>query len=191
MITINGTVFTTDDISDIPEKYLTPKEKMNDAAQAMELPVSDGAKNPDMLPKEGLVRRGEKIKITSKGLCFSGPSAYLSNMAYISVTDGEESFVSNEQRYQWRKAIEHKDIELAKEIKGTRNSFEVKSAGGIITPSQEWEDKSPDFMDEMIVDKFEQNPELLERLIDTYPMELIEASSDVKWGGSTFPVLYI
>ena len=67
-ITINGTVYTMDDVSDIPEKYLIPKEKMNDAAQAMELPVSDGAKNPDMLPKEGLVRRGEKIKITSKGL---------------------------------------------------------------------------------------------------------------------------
>ena len=64
----------------------------------------------------------------------------------------------------------------------------MKSAGGIITASPEWEEKSPDRMDQMTEDKFDQHPELLERLIDTYPLELIEASIDEKWGGGApFP----
>ena len=173
-VTINGTIYTTQDVNKIPDKYLHSNEddegNKADQAVAMEVP----ADNETTKSKEGLIRKGEQMRITRKGLCFSGPSSYLSNMAYVDVKVGDKNFVSNEQRYnknfvsneqryQWEKAIEHKDDELAKEIKGTRNSYEVKSAGGLITASTEWLDNAPVRLDVMVIDKFEQHPELLER----------------------------
>ena len=186
-VTINGTTYTTQDVNKLPDKYLkvpdTDEADKSDQAIAMDVPTENEASKDGQTPKEGLTRRGERMKVTRKGLCFSGPSAYLSNMAYVEVKARDKIFVSNEQRYQWEKAIKHEDEELAREIKETRDSYEVKNAGGLITASAEWLNGAPDFMDVMIVDKFEQNPDLLERLIDTYPLELIEASIDDEWGG--------
>ena len=153
----------------------------------MDIPTVTTLTSTDQVPKEGLIRRGERMKITKKGLCFSGPSAYPSNMAYYDIKVGDKTFVSNEQKFQWEKAMKHDDTELAQEIKDTRDSYEVKNAGGLITSSPEWLQAAPDRLYEMVVNKFEQHPDLLERLIDTYPLELIEASKDDEWGGGAPP----
>ena len=156
-----------------------------DQAVGMDLASENAEIKDPQVPKEGLIRRGERMKVTRKGLCFSGPSSYLSNMAYVDVKVGDKTFVSNEQRYQWEKAMKHEDQELAREIKDTRDSYEVKNAEGLITANEVWLAEAPDPLETMIVDKFEQHPDLLERLIDTYPLELIEASSEDRWGGAS------
>ena len=186
-VKINSVHNTVDDVHRIPNKYLKAQDDDEgdkaDQAMAMDIPTVTTMANTDQVPKEGLIRRGECMKITKKGLCFSGPSAYPSNMAYYDIKVGDKTFVSNEQRFQWEKAMKHDDTELAQEIKDTRDSYEVKNAGGLITSSPEWLQAAPDRLYEMAVNKFEQHPELLERLIDTYPLELIEASKDDEWGG--------
>ena len=42
---------------------------------------------------------------------------------------------------------------------------------------------APDILAEMFAKKMEQHPDLLERLLDTYPLPLIEACTDDTWGG--------
>ena len=180
-VTINGVCYNTQDIEKIPAKYLT-SDRTNDQENAGEpMEASGGVPLPGT--KEGLVQKGERMKVTKKGLCFSGPNAYLSNMAYVTIEFNKRSFNSNEQGFQWRKAIDHQDPDLAAEIKETENSYEVKKAGKIITTSPEWNANAPDLLERLLEIKLDQHPELLERIIETYPLELIEASSDTTWGG--------
>ena len=198
-VTINDTVYTTSDYEKIPAKYLAT---LNDN-DPMEMGTNDqepgavggksdtvasdelGAVGGEPIPvsKDDLIRKGECMKITRKGLCFSGPSAYISNMAFYEIVFKDRTFKSNEQGIQWTKAMDHNDPELAAEIKNTKDSYDVKSAGGIIMTTKEWDDSCPSFLEKMFKLKLEQHPELLERLIETYPLELIEASIDTTYGG--------
>ena len=124
------------------------------------------------------------MKITKRGLCFSGPSAYISNMAYYEITSFDRSFKSNEQSFQWKKAVDHHDPDLAAEIKSTKDSCDIKSAGVIISTTKEWDDNAPNLLKIMFIKNMEQHLELPDRLIETYPLELIEASSDITYWGS-------
>ena len=179
-VSINGTIYTTDNFEEIPAKYLNPDCQQDHETKEQPMEASGGVDTT--ATKEGLIRKGERMKITKKGLCFSGPTAYVSNMAYIPIKFNSEDFVSNEQGYQWNKAVDHEDPELARDIKDTKNSYEVKSAGGLVTASPEWNRNAPHLLEKLFEAKLDQHPEILERLIETYPLELIEASIDTTWG---------
>ena len=75
---------------------------------------AEGGK-PSPVAKDDLIRKGERMKVTKKGLCFSGISSYISNMAYFEINFNNRSFKSNEQSIQWTKAMDHNDPELAAE----------------------------------------------------------------------------
>ena len=85
---INGVRYDTESYDKIPAKYLVNErsdEKAREKDQVIDISeepmeASGGIKTPDT--KEGIIKPGERMKIRSKGLCFSGPSAYISNMAY-------------------------------------------------------------------------------------------------------------
>ena len=123
------------------------------------------------------------MKLIRKGLCFSGSSCYLSNLAYIPIRYRKLPFNSNKQGYQWRKVLDHSDEELAEEIRNTSKTYDIKKAGAIFTVSEEWRNKAPNVLLELLDENCRQHPELMERLIDTFPHQLIEASSDPLWGG--------
>ena len=127
-------------------------------------------------PRKILCRRGEKIRRTKAGLVFSGPSAYLSQMHYAPITLNNIDHDSNEQAYQFDKAIDHGLDELATAIKNSKNSYEIKDKSHKITTTLEWENGAPGKIRTLIKKKFEAHPELLERLLDTYPLPLIEGS---------------
>ena len=179
-VTINGVKYTTNDYENLPAKFLDPNRCGRDEG---EQPMEAAGAIAPPVAKEGLIRKGERMRITRRGLCFSGPSSYISNMAYIPIKFNNTSFESNEQGIQWTKAMDHQDPDLAREIKNTENSYEVKSAGGLVTATAEWKKCAPDLIEKMFEAKLDQHPELLERLIDTYPLDLIEASTDSTWGG--------
>ena len=182
-VSINDIIYTTDNYDQIPAKYLKNSDAgQNESEEPME--AAGGEPLPDA--KEGLIRKGERMRITRRGLCFSGPGSYISNMAYIPIKFNNREYESNEQAFQWTKAMDHHDPDHAKEIKKTENSYEVKTAGGLVTSSPEWKRGAPDLLERMFEHKLDQNPEVLERLIDTYPLELIEASTDTTWGGAPF-----
>ena len=180
-VSINGVAYNTEDYDQIPAKYLGKSSVDNQEEREEAMEAAGG--EPQPVAKEGLIRKGERMRITRKGLCFSGPSCYISNMAYIPIKFNNRDYDSNEQGYQWTKAMDHHDPDLAKEIKKTDNSYEVKTAGGLVTSSPEWKRCAPDLIERMFELKLDQHPEVLERLIDTYPLDLIEASTDSTWGG--------
>ena len=195
-IVINEVLYTVDEIDKIPAKYLVNSQAQNKdrrddqdlgACVAMET-ESTSVQTQD---KKEMICPGERMKLTRKGLCFSGPTAPLSNMAYIPIVFKKQPFKSNKQGYQWLKAIDHSDEELAQEIKNTKGSYDVKKAGGIITASPEWELQAPGLIEELLVEKCRQNPEFAQRLIDTYPHDLTEASIDTHWGGGPLQLPYL
>ena len=47
------------------------------------------------------------MRITKAGLLFSGPTAYISNMAYAPITVDDIPHDCNEEAYQFRKAKDH------------------------------------------------------------------------------------
>ena len=184
-VSINGEVYTTKNYEKIPGKFLRPgnDEDQNKAEEPMEAAGGE----PLPVAKDGFIRKGERMRVTRKGLCFSGPGAIFSNMAYIPIKFNNRDFDSNEQGFQWIKAIDHQDPDLAKEIKKTENSYEVKTAGGLITASPEWNQCAPNLLEKLFEAKLDQHPEILDRLIETYPLDLIEASTDTTWGGGGAP----
>ena len=49
--------------------------------------------------------------------------------------------------------------------------------------TDEWNNSSPELLWELFDEKMKQNPQLLQRLIQTAPLQLIEASTSRRWGG--------
>ena len=207
-VTIGDITFTLDDIHKIPSKFLrdqngSQEKNKSDLASGesrMELsttnePNTDSAEKRDRIATarrrmklsttkaSGLIMPGEMMRVTPAGLLFSGPTAYPSNLHKVPVIFEDKEFNSNEQAYQHKKAKNHELDELATYIKGLTDTWEIKNEGGNITTSSEWNKLSPDLLWSLFDHKMSQNPDLLERLIETAPMKLIEASSSMKWGG--------
>ena len=61
---------------------------------------------------------------------------------------------------------------------------EAKSLGHLISPRDDWEEIKDQVMYEVVKAKFQQNPDLLQQLLDTGDAELIEGNnhSDAYWG---------
>ena len=102
----------------------------------------------------------------------------------ITFFTGENSdYNSNEQSFQCTKAERHDNPEMAATLKEMTNSQDIKVEASNITTSEEWNQISPDLLWDMFDRKMTDNPQLLERLIQTAPLPLIEASTSMRWGG--------
>ena len=121
----------TNDIDKLPEKY-TANIKSNIAAGKDKPPKSketDPLVNMQTLgTSQFQLHKGEKIRLTKAGLLFSGPSAFPSNMYYAPITVGNINHDCNEQSCQYDKAKDHGFDELAEEIWGTDEPFNMKKA---------------------------------------------------------------
>ena len=146
----------------------------------MDTETNEEQQNDERPKKKILLQRGEKIRIIKAGPCFSGPSAFPSNMHFAPITVNNREFDSNEQAYQHDKAVDHGLEKTAKEIKESKNAYDIKDKSHKITTTLEWESAAPEKIWGLLEKKFQQQPNLLERLLDTYPLPLIEASPDTR-----------
>ena len=121
--------------------------------------------------------------ISKQGLLFSGPSTFPSNLAKYPIRYKNASYNSNEQAYQWTRATNHNEDEIATNIKESKEVWDIMYAGSDIVSTNEWKDYAPDLPPELVIAKYDQHPALLERLISTYPLRLIEANVSKRWGG--------
>ena len=207
-ITISGECFMLDELNRIPSKFLpTNKPKVDPSETNTDLPESnmdivneemkDGearAADPTQptrgrtaaakrIIKPDLILPGEKMRVCKSGLCFSGPTAYPSNMHKTPIIYKKIEYNSNEQAYQCVKATNHDKPDLASFLKELSDACDIKVEASNITTSKEWNDEAPDLLWDMFDQKMKQHPELLERLIQTAPLMLIEASTSLRWGG--------
>ena len=126
------------------------------------------------------------MKLTKAGLCFSGPTAFPSNMSRSELVFEGQDYTSAEQGIQHLNAGHHLVFNIAETILRTHEAKEIKKISHDIPKSEEWNKIAPTKLWELTDAKYYQNPELMEMLLDTAPYQLVEASIDDKWGGGAF-----
>ena len=198
-VTINGTLYTLDDLQNIPHKYryeARPDNGANGASgtskyiNAMDCDETKRKSTPNptvdldaIKDKRRLFRDDGKICVCKSGIIFSGSTAYPSNMFSAPIKFNDKEYDSNEQAYQCDKAETHNEIDLAKKLKGMTSAREIKTKAGSIVTTAGWKQQAPGKLEKLFEKKMEDNPELLERLLDTYPLPLVEGCMDGRWGG--------
>lgn len=90
-------------------------------------------------------------------------------------------FESTEQAFQYKKALFHDSNQIATKILTTRDPFEHKRLGNLITPVQQWRDTEANIMSELLMYKFTQSKSLADLLLSTGDKQLHEATTDPKW----------
>ena len=188
-VRIAETWYTTGDIEKLPAKYSVANKNKSTASGGKD----ENSNEPEaktvtqtLGTSQFQLRKGEKIRLTKAGLLFSGPSAFPSNMSYAPIKVGNIEHDCNELSYQYDKAKDHGFDDLAEEIRGMDDPMEMKKATRNIKTTEEWKAEAPDKLWDLISKKYNEHPELLERLISTAPYPLIEASVDSRWGGGPF-----
>ena len=191
-IKIGMTTYSLDELHKIPARFIPDNEVTSrQRMDTTDATASDQQKTPEIevcatskpSVKPGLIRKGEKMRIVEAGLLFSGPTAYPSNMNYATITYDNKDFNCNEQVFQCLKAEVHKHPELAASLKANPNAYAIKVDASQIVTTKEWKAAAPELLWKLFDLKMKQHPELLERLIDTAPLKLIEASTSERWGG--------
>lgn len=117
---------------------------------------------------------------------FSGEYAFLSNMFPCNIEfpifGKVVKFTSAEAAFQAGKALGLEDIE---KIASAKSGYEAKKIGRHIKIQEDWDGYRLGWMEYVLRQKFShQNLDLRQKLIDTYPMELIENNTwnDTFWG---------
>lgn len=107
------------------------------------------------------------------------PSPFVCN--YVPYFYDEHEFKTNEHFYQAMKMKQEKDFIRIIE---TSNVYKVKKLGNILSIRDNWTQIKQNVMYYGLQQKFSQNEDLKQKLIDTYPKLLIEENcwNDKYWG---------
>ena len=105
---------------------------------------------------------------------------FLSNFYEIPVTYQGITYQNNEAAFQAQKCVNEKDKLKFKDL----NASEAKKLGRQITLRKDWEDVKIRIMQEIVTAKFEQHPDLANKLLDTKDAYLEEGNTwgDRVWG---------
>ena len=121
-------------------------------------------------------------------ICFHNPeeqNGYLSNWYRSAFTVDGITFSSMEQYTMYEKAILFQDQQTAEKILGTDDVAEIKALGRMVRNFDEkiWREKRVSIVHKGVLQKFLQNPELAEKLLETGEQMIAEcAVKDKIWG---------
>jgi ribA/ribD-fused uncharacterized protein len=112
---------------------------------------------------------------------FRGESAFLSNMSSSPIKLGGVEYPTVEHAFQAAKTTD--PSERAK-ILAAKTAGEAKKIGRTVTLRKGWTQMREEVMEKALRAKFEQNPELKKKLLETEGVELIEGNTwgDTFWG---------
>lgn len=116
-----------------------------------------------------------------KGLCFYSEHTYCSNFYPAKIKYHGSLFTSVEHAYQTTKVKDAGYTELAMEMMGIVNPYSRKKIGGDTKSSPEWKEKSEGIMEELIREKFKQNPRLRYLLENDTHEKFYEMTTDKWW----------
>lgn len=113
-------------------------------------------------------------------MTFRGKYDFLSNMYSATFEWDGRTYRNSEAAYQSAKSLDPAVRDEFSEM----NGVVAKRAGTKVLLRSDWESVKDGIMEEVVRAKFSQNPELLQKLIDTGTMELIEGNGwhDTYWG---------
>lgn len=107
---------------------------------------------------------------------------FLSNFYMAPVAYEGILYPSSEHAYQAAKSL---DQEVRKRIASLKTAGQSKKAGRQIHIRPNWDAIKYDIMSEIVLEKFIQNPDLKQKLLDTGDDELIEGNT---WGDTFFGI---
>lgn len=121
---------------------------------------------------------GEKI------CSFRGKYGFLSNMATAVLQWDGRTYRNSEAAFQSAKSLDPSVRDTFCELTGVV----AKRAGKRVDLRSDWQEVKVGIMQEIVRAKFEQNPDLLQKLLDTGDAELVEGNSwhDTFWGVDQF-----
>lgn len=111
---------------------------------------------------------------------FRGAYGFLSNMTTAVFEWDGRTYRNSEAAFQSAKSLDPKERDSFSTLTGVV----AKRAGRRVNLRSDWESVKVAVMEEVVREKFVQNPELLKKLIDTGDAELVEGNSwhDTFWG---------
>lgn len=125
-------------------------------------------------------------RISHDVLMFYGKTSPFSNFFPAPFTEGDIMFSCSEQYYQYHKAKNHNDDNIAKQILEATQPEEMLRLGKLIKDFDKgaWESVAEKCMIEANEAKYSQNPHLAKLLKETLPLKLAESSPFDKWWGT-------
>ena len=135
----------------------------------------------DQLPPHLSLERAY-TRDTPNGIGFHSKHSFLSSFYFAPFTFNKMGYTCSEQAIQHIKATTHKHEGLAKQILKETEPLEMKKLGDQITTTEEWKKSENSLMGELVDHKFDQNPQLAKKLIDTKQAPLLECTMSKHWG---------
>lgn len=130
------------------------------------------------LRQYGILESGTMMQVINK---FSGEYSFLSNFYHSPFDYCEKSYKTIEHAFQAFKTLNESERDI---IRKQTSPAKAKHAGRRVTLREDWEIIKCKIMEKMVRIKFTTNITLREKLIKTYPAELIEGNTwgDTFWG---------
>ena len=139
-------------------------------------------RNLEDLPSHLSLDKIKTIAVNNDTLAYQSEHSYLSNLYPCKIRIGKQNYTSVEQAFHHIRAVTLKKPLAASRILLTRGPYDIMAIAKELHSTKEWDDCEDDIMYGCILKKFEQNPELLIKLLSTQHKELVEATPNTKWG---------
>ena len=124
----------------------------------------------------------KQVQVDGSTIAYQSEFAPFSNFYPCQIEIGKHMFFCLEQAFQFLRAKFLNKHLQATRIYLSRDVRFIKQVGGDLGSSEDWEAQQIEVMYSCLKKKFEQNPALLNLLLATGNMELVEATQDRLWG---------
>ena len=138
------------------------------------------------LPKDLSLEAAKQVRFDQdKGVAFQGEASKLSNMSKCWVPLDGIDFGSAEEAYQYKRAKVCEAKKEADVIALVNDAYRAKDIGKRVLTTPEWDKIQEESMLKILRIKFNNNEAHRQELLATGERELVEFTSDKKWGCGT------
>lgn len=136
---------------------------------------------PTSLPDKYCIEKAKTIENGGE-IYFASESSFLSNFAHAPIVDGNTVYATSEHYYQASKCAYLNAHEKRTQVISAPTPLEAKRIAETVPETPEWRKVQEKVMEEAINRKFDQNPDLADKLLSTGEMNLNEATHNVVFG---------
>ena len=179
-VRIDGIAYDIFSLDSIPEIFTKRPNKVQP-------PPPENVRRLTLLEKsrtdsDKVIMVGPSLQKTSLGLAFYSSNCFLSNFYPCKFYFKGQPYTSLEQGYQGTKAKIYRDEVAFEAILKAKTPSQMKRIGSQIKVDGRWEGVKSQVMEDLLFAKFRQNKSLYYSLLNTRPLNLIEATIDDFWG---------
>ena len=178
-ISIDGRLYSTQTLNEIPDIFMSEANRVKNAPiNTRRLSLFEKCRTV----ANDYIMVGLSLQKTPYGLAFFSIQSFLSNFYKCKFFFDGRSYNSVEQGYQCTKADLYNDRPAFDEIYEMDSPAKIKQRGSEILCDEKWHKVKLQVMEDLLYEKFKQNKKLCYSLLNTRPMDLIEATLDNFWG---------